>query len=122
MPASAEERMKTGAETPTTYLDVHGLQRILAHGRMALEARVEAINALNVFPVPDGDTGINMFLTMKALEDGVASSRLRVVRAHARRPGRRRPARLTRQQRRHPGSVPARTRRRPGRQGSMGQP
>ena len=73
MPASAEERMKTGAETPTTYLDVHGLQRILAHGRMALEARVEAINALNVFPVPDGDTGINMFLTMKALEDGVAS-------------------------------------------------
>ena len=73
MPASAEERMESGAETATTYLDIQGLQRILAHGRMALEARVEAINALNVFPVPDGDTGINMFLTMKALEDGVAS-------------------------------------------------
>ncbi len=31
-----------------------------------LEQHVEAINALNVFPVPDGDTGINMSLTLKA--------------------------------------------------------
>ena len=61
--------MYTGTESATPYLDPHGLQRILSHGRMAIEARVEAINALNVFPVPDGDTGINMFLTMKALED-----------------------------------------------------
>ncbi len=37
-----------------------------------LEANVEAINALNVFPVPDGDTGINMFLT---LQDSVAVTR-----------------------------------------------
>ena len=37
-----------------------------------LEANVEAINALNVFPVPDGDTGINMFLT---LQDSVAGTR-----------------------------------------------
>ncbi len=32
----------------------------------ALESRAEAINALNVFPVPDGDTGTNMLLTMQA--------------------------------------------------------
>ncbi|MGQ9573443.1 MAG: DAK2 domain-containing protein [Dehalococcoidia bacterium] len=31
-----------------------------------LERRVEAINAINVFPVPDGDTGTNMYLTMRA--------------------------------------------------------
>ena len=31
-----------------------------------LEAHVEQINALNVFPVPDGDTGSNMFATVKA--------------------------------------------------------
>ncbi|MBF6591802.1 MAG: DAK2 domain-containing protein, partial [Ktedonobacterales bacterium] len=31
-----------------------------------LEEHREAINALNVFPVPDGDTGTNMSLTMRA--------------------------------------------------------
>jgi DAK2 domain fusion protein YloV len=31
-----------------------------------LERHVEIINALNVYPVPDGDTGINMLLTMQA--------------------------------------------------------
>ena len=43
-----------------------------------LEANVEAINALNVFPVPDGDTGTNMFLTMRevaAAASAVQSSR-----------------------------------------------
>ena len=35
-----------------------------------LEANVAAVNSLNVFPVPDGDTGTNMFLTMcAALEE-----------------------------------------------------
>lgn len=31
-----------------------------------LERHKEIVNALNVFPVPDGDTGTNMFLTMRA--------------------------------------------------------
>jgi DAK2 domain fusion protein YloV len=39
-----------------------------------LEQNVAAINALNVFPVPDGDTGINMFLTMQAAMKEVADS------------------------------------------------
>lgn len=65
--------MEGVTEPAVSYLDPQGLKRILAHGRMALESRIEAINALNVFPVPDGDTGINMFLTMKALEDSSAS-------------------------------------------------
>ena len=29
-----------------------------------LEVNVPEINRLNVFPVPDGDTGINMYLTL----------------------------------------------------------
>jgi DAK2 domain fusion protein YloV len=33
----------------------------------ALEERKEEINRLNVFPVPDGDTGTNMSLTMQAV-------------------------------------------------------
>ena len=32
----------------------------------SIENEKEAINALNVFPVPDGDTGLNMSLTMQA--------------------------------------------------------
>ena len=31
-----------------------------------LERHVSEINAINVFPVPDGDTGTNMFLTMRS--------------------------------------------------------
>jgi len=31
-----------------------------------LKANVEAINSLNVFPVPDGDTGTNMNMTLTA--------------------------------------------------------
>lgn len=33
----------------------------------ALKDRVEEVNRLNVFPVPDGDTGTNMSLTMEAV-------------------------------------------------------
>ncbi|MEZ0241651.1 MAG: kinase, partial [Chloroflexota bacterium] len=33
----------------------------------SLEASVDEINALNVFPVPDGDTGTNMARTLDAV-------------------------------------------------------
>jgi uncharacterized protein len=36
-----------------------------------LTANAERINALNVFPVPDGDTGTNMSLTMQAAADAL---------------------------------------------------
>lgn len=36
-----------------------------------LEQNAEAINALNVFPVPDGDTGLNMSLTLKSATESV---------------------------------------------------
>ncbi len=35
----------------------------------AIEANRDTINALNVFPVPDGDTGTNMLLTLRSLVD-----------------------------------------------------
>lgn len=35
----------------------------------ALEENIEEINAMNVFPVPDGDTGSNMFATVRAALD-----------------------------------------------------
>ncbi len=43
------------------FLDAHAL----------LERHVAALNAINVFPVPDGDTGTNMHLTMKAAVEAV---------------------------------------------------
>jgi len=39
-------------------------QRMIMHGAAALNAQKQAINDLNVFPVPDGDTGTNMYLTI----------------------------------------------------------
>jgi len=39
---------------------------MLRGGAERLEAEQERVNALNVFPVPDGDTGTNMALTMRA--------------------------------------------------------
>ncbi len=41
----------------------------LAFTATHFEPVVPEINALNVFPVPDGDTGTNMFLTLKASSD-----------------------------------------------------
>jgi dihydroxyacetone kinase-like predicted kinase len=59
------------ADTPfpgeeKVLLDGHAFRRALEGGYAALERHYEAVNALNVYPVPDGDTGINMLLTMKA--------------------------------------------------------
>ena len=66
--------MEKGTGDIISSLDAEGLRRILLQGSRALEANVEAINALNVFPVPDGDTGTNMLLTMRALEAEVANA------------------------------------------------
>lgn len=58
------------------------LKEMIIAGANLLEQNREAIDALNVFPVPDGDTGTNMSLTMKstvreiAAQDVPSASRL----------------------------------------------
>lgn len=47
-------------------IDGGALRALLASGTTWLERKTAAVNALNVFPVPDGDTGTNMLLTMQA--------------------------------------------------------
>src|SRR6185295_7231234 len=37
-----------------------------------LELQAASVNALNVFPVPDGDTGTNMSMTMRAAAEAAA--------------------------------------------------
>ena len=39
-------------------------KRMILHGAAAITAQKQAINDLNVFPVPDGDTGTNMSMTI----------------------------------------------------------
>ena len=39
-----------------------------------LDAHKEEVNALNVFPVPDGDTGTNMSLTMQSAAEAVSKA------------------------------------------------
>src|SRR3712207_6055833 len=40
---------------------------VVAAAHAALKAQVARINALNVYPVPDGDTGTNMLLTLDSV-------------------------------------------------------
>ena len=51
---------------PRRACDGAGLLEAFRAAVANLEAHVDEINALNVYPVPDGDTGSNMFATVKA--------------------------------------------------------
>ncbi len=44
-----------------------------------LRTNQEVVNALNVFPVPDGDTGTNMVLTLQSAVDEIADSDERAI-------------------------------------------
>ena len=53
--------------TPTLEtLSASQLRESFAAAAAWLERHVEQVNAINVFPVPDGDTGTNMHLTMRS--------------------------------------------------------
>ena len=54
--------------------DLEAVRRLAAAAASALEASRERIDDLNVYPVPDGDTGTNMALTMGAVVDALDSS------------------------------------------------
>ncbi|MFC2011609.1 DAK2 domain-containing protein [Chloroflexota bacterium] len=49
-----------------TSVNGHELREMLATATIWLEKSSTDIDALNVFPVPDGDTGTNMLLTMRS--------------------------------------------------------
>ena len=56
-------------------IDAAAFQRMVVHGAAAINAQKQAINDLNVFPVPDGDTGTNMSLTIGAAVPDMQSKR-----------------------------------------------
>ena len=57
---------------------------MLAGATASLKARQKEINDLNVFPVPDGDTGTNMYLTMKSVIDRLSEGGPRDMQSLAR--------------------------------------
>ena len=82
----------------TNTVDAKMLGRMFLAGARNLEAKKEWINELNVFPVPDGDTGTNMTLTilsaasevnaltdpsMKMLAKAISSGSLRGARGNS---------------------------------------
>jgi len=72
---------------PRRWCDGPTLKGLLRAATAWLEQNTNAINALNVFPVPDGDTGTNMLLTMKAataeLEPSISHSAAEIAQAAA---------------------------------------
>ncbi len=67
-------------------LDGQYLKAAFVQAKAYIEEHVGELNALNVYPVPDGDTGINMLCTMRsAVEalDGVTSKSASIVSAKA---------------------------------------
>jgi DAK2 domain fusion protein YloV len=59
---------------PIISIDGQKLKRLLEASLAWLKANQQLVNSLNVFPVPDGDTGTNMLLTMQAAYNEVANS------------------------------------------------
>lgn len=64
--------VRTGRAAPAGALDAAALRDAFAGGAEALRQQADALNAINVFPVPDGDTGTNMSMTMRACIDEIA--------------------------------------------------
>src|SRR3989337_1058316 len=49
------------------------LREMFAAAAAWLQKHADSVNAINVFPVPDGDTGTNMHLTMRAVMEEAQS-------------------------------------------------
>ncbi len=73
---TADVRSTLGrAGTESRYVvDGPGLKRLVKAGLGWLQHHQAAINALNVYPVPDGDTGTNMVLTMRSAWTEIADA------------------------------------------------
>ena len=50
------------------YIDAKRLRMLLIAGSKWLVMHEEVLNELNVYPVPDGDTGSNMSMTISSVE------------------------------------------------------
>lgn len=75
--SNTEPRMQAPAEAdyvPCAPLDGQQLKGFIEASLTWLKTNQQLVNMLNVFPVPDGDTGTNMVLTMQAAYNEIAGS------------------------------------------------
>jgi uncharacterized protein len=70
MDADIQNRLERFKTTP---IDGQGLKSLVEAGLTWLRTNQQTVNLLNVFPVPDGDTGTNMVLTMQSAYNEIAS-------------------------------------------------
>ncbi len=68
--STAKTEKKSGEKWNIKQLGGYLFAKMLRGGASELHAKADEVNKLNVFPVPDGDTGDNMSMT---IESGVAS-------------------------------------------------
>lgn len=64
-------RTKRIAEVRKVPFDGQAYKKLIEAGLTWLRTNQQSVNALNVFPVPDGDTGTNMVLTMQSAYDEI---------------------------------------------------
>jgi DAK2 domain fusion protein YloV len=69
---TSEKREAAGANDAGPHTT--DLETVVAAAHAALKANAAKIDALNVYPVPDGDTGTNMLLTIKSVLERVSAS------------------------------------------------
>src|ERR687898_269181 len=67
--------MEGTAEKREGYGASEDLKTLVAAAHAALVPHVPKIDSLNVYPVPDGDTGTNMLLTLHSILEEVSASR-----------------------------------------------
>ncbi|MBT7782744.1 MAG: DAK2 domain-containing protein, partial [Anaerolineae bacterium] len=65
-------RTKRVEEMNALPFDGQAYKHLVEAGLTWLRTNQDTVNALNVFPVPDGDTGTNMVLTMQSAYDEIA--------------------------------------------------
>jgi DAK2 domain fusion protein YloV len=58
----------------TATRDLEAVQQLVGAALASLEASRQRIDDLNVYPVPDGDTGTNLTMTVRAVVDAVEAS------------------------------------------------
>lgn len=58
-----------------THLDASAVRRWCTAALQSMEVHREEIDDLNVFPIPDGDTGTNLVMTLRSAADGVDTDR-----------------------------------------------
>jgi DAK2 domain fusion protein YloV len=67
-------RLRGARPKTLSALDGQDFKHMMLASYTWLSEHRDAINALNVFPVPDGDTGTNMSLTLKAATEAIAAA------------------------------------------------